>query len=140
MKEKEIKFRLVPPQIHRRNLAERAIRNFKEQFIVGLASINHIFPIYLWYRWLKQATLTLNMTRNSRIPPNLSAYNKIHGTYNFTKTPLIPLGIKVLVHEKASVRKYWATNRIYMVIFETIYGALWMIPMVHYPNKILKSG
>ena len=35
-----ISYQLVPPHIHRRNTAERAIRTFKNHFLAGLASVN----------------------------------------------------------------------------------------------------
>ena len=34
----KIDYQLTPPHIHRRNAAERAIRTFKNHFLVGLAS------------------------------------------------------------------------------------------------------
>ena len=40
MTEKEERFQLVPPHLHRRILAERAIQTFKNHFIAGLASVN----------------------------------------------------------------------------------------------------
>ena len=43
--------------------------------------------------------MTLNMLRASRIDPSLSAYNKIHGAFDFNKTPLSPLGITNIIHE-----------------------------------------
>ena len=40
MTEKEERFQLVPPRLHRRNLAEQAIQTFKNHFIAGLDSAN----------------------------------------------------------------------------------------------------
>ena len=40
MKKKDIKYELVPPMVHRRNAAERAIQTFKNHFIAGLASVD----------------------------------------------------------------------------------------------------
>ena len=34
----DVNFQLVPPHVHRRNAAERAIRTFKNHFIAGLCS------------------------------------------------------------------------------------------------------
>ena len=39
---------LVPPDTHRRNLAERAIQTFKSHFISILAGVDPTFPMYLW--------------------------------------------------------------------------------------------
>ena len=38
-------YQKVPPHIHRRNAAERAIRTFKNHFLVGLASVDPQFLI-----------------------------------------------------------------------------------------------
>ena len=60
MREVNEKFQLVPPHIHRRNSAERAIRTFKEHFIAGLSSTHKDFPIHLWCQLIPHANLTLN--------------------------------------------------------------------------------
>ena len=62
---KEERFQLVPPQLHRRNLAEQAMQTFKNHFIAGLASVNKNFPIHLWWRLLPHCLLTLNFLRPS---------------------------------------------------------------------------
>jgi hypothetical protein len=53
--EKEMSYQLAPPHCHRTNAAERAIRNFKEHFKAGLATVNPDFPSQLWDRLLPQA-------------------------------------------------------------------------------------
>jgi hypothetical protein len=44
----DIAYQLVPPHCHRRNAAERAIRNFKEHVVAGLSSVDPAFPLHLW--------------------------------------------------------------------------------------------
>ena len=39
---------LVPPNVHRRNAAERAIRTFKAHCLAILAGVDITFPPYLW--------------------------------------------------------------------------------------------
>ena len=34
-------YQLVPPNVHRRNIAERAIRTFKAQFLAILSGVDH---------------------------------------------------------------------------------------------------
>ena len=99
-------FQLVPSHIHRINLAERAIRTFNEHLIIGLASIDPGFPVHLWCKLLKQVEMTLNMMIKSRVHPKISAYTEINVSFNSTKTPLAPIGIKVLVHENSNVRSF----------------------------------
>jgi hypothetical protein len=110
MRSKNIDFQLVPPDTHRRNAAERAIRTFKNHFIAGLCSTDPGFPIHLWDRLLPQATLSLNLLRGSRINPKLSAYSQLWGPYDFNRTPIAPPGCKVLIHEKPHNRGTWAPH------------------------------
>jgi hypothetical protein len=62
--EKEIQknctIQLVPPDNHRRNLAEQAIQTFKNHFKAILAGVDDTFPMRLWDRLLPQMILTLN--------------------------------------------------------------------------------
>ena len=64
MDDTNIDYQLVPPHIHRRNAAERAIRTFKNHFIAGLCSLDPNFPMHLWDLLLPQAELTRNLLQN----------------------------------------------------------------------------
>jgi hypothetical protein len=107
MHQADIDFQLVPPGMHRRNAAERAIRTWKNHFIAGLCSTDPNFPLYLWDTMVNQANITINLLRASRINPKLSAYAQIHGNFDFNRTPLAPPGTKVLIHVKPDKRKSW---------------------------------
>ena len=63
MKTENIAHQLVPPHIHRRNTAEKAIATFKDHLIAGLSSMDSNMPMHLWYRFLPQSFLTLNLLR-----------------------------------------------------------------------------
>ena len=65
IREKGIDFQLVPPHIHRRNAAERAIQTFKNHFVAILCGADTKSPLHLWDRLLPQATTSLNLLRNS---------------------------------------------------------------------------
>ena len=106
----QTQYQLTPPHIHRCNMAERAIRTFKNHFISGLCSVDKNFPLHLWCYLLDQAELTLNMLRTSRINPNLSAYEQINGTHDFNATPLAPPGTRSIAHEKSSQHGTWAPH------------------------------
>ena len=113
----DIAINLVPPHVHRRNAAERAIQTFKAHFIAILCGTDPKFPLNLWDKLLPQAQITLNLLRNSRVNPLLSAYCQIWGNFDFNKTPIAPLGTKLLVHIKPEVRESWApraTNAYYI--------------------------
>ena len=105
-----VDFQLAPPHMHRRNAAERAIRTFKNHFIAILCGTDPNFPIALWDRLLPQALLTLNLLRPSRINPRLSAYAQLHGAFDYNRTPIGPLGTKIVVHIKPEVRETWAPH------------------------------
>jgi hypothetical protein len=66
-------FQLVPPDMHHRNRAERAIRTFKDHFLAILAGVDAAFPPYLWDLLLPQAELTLNLLRQATLNPRISA-------------------------------------------------------------------
>ena len=105
-----VDYQLVPPGMHRRNAAERAIRTFKNHFIAGLCSVDKNFPLHLWDKLVPQAESTLNLLRGSRINPKLSAYAQLQGTFDFNRTPLAPPGIRVLVHVKPDQRTTWSPH------------------------------
>ena len=98
---------LVPPDMHRRNRAERAIRTFKNNFISILAGVDPSFPPYLWDLLLPQAELTLNLLRQSSLNPKISAWEYFNGPFDFNKTPLGPVGCRVLIHAKPATRRSW---------------------------------
>ena len=104
----KIDYQLVPPHVHRRNAAERAIQTFKAHFITTLCIADPTFPANEWDRLLPQAELTLNLLRNCRYNPRLSAYSALHGPFDFNRTPLAPPGTKILIHEKPSNRGSWS--------------------------------
>jgi hypothetical protein len=108
LRQHDITFELVPPHQHRRNAAERAIRTFKNHFLAGLATCHPDFPIREWDRLLQQAELTINLLRNSRLNPKLSAWAFLFGNHDFNKCPLLPPGTKVILHAKPGHRASWA--------------------------------
>ena len=101
------KLQLVPPDTHRRNLAERAIQTFKSHFIAILAGVDQSFPMNLWDRLLPQAETTLNLLRHLKKNSTISAYQHVHGSFDYNKTPLGLLGCAVEMHESTNRRKTW---------------------------------
>jgi hypothetical protein len=57
MTQNEVDFQLVPPHIHQRNSAKRAISSWKDHFIASLSSTDKQFPMHLWCRVIPQCTL-----------------------------------------------------------------------------------
>jgi len=100
----------VAPHQHRANKAERAIRTFKNHFIAILSATDPDYPMSDWDLLLPQAEMTVNMLRGSKVNPFMSAYQQLHGKYDFEHNPIAPPGIKVLVHEKPNQRSSWAPH------------------------------
>jgi len=100
----QIRFQRVPPEEHRVNAAERAIRTFKNHFVSILCTVDKQFPLSEWDRLLPQATLTLNLLRSSRIHPSLSAHASLFGQFDFNRTPLAPPGTRIVAHASSDSR------------------------------------
>ena len=110
--EETITYQLAPPYTHRRNAAERAIRTWKNHFIAALCTVDSSFPMHLWDRLIPHTTMTLNMLRQCRSNPRLSAYETLNGVYNFDATPIGPIGCKIVAHETPEQRKTWSPHAI----------------------------
>ena len=103
----KVQFQLVPPHNHRANLTEQAIQTFKNHFKAGLSSLHPDFSITEKDRLLLQAYLTQNLLRQAIAYPSLSAYAYLFGKFDFNKSPLAPLGSKVVIHNKPSQQSSW---------------------------------
>ena len=110
MRLEEISFQYVPPNCKRRNAAERALRTFKNHFISTLCTVDKDFPLQLWDTILPQAELSLNMLRGSRLDPRISAWEQLHGKYDFNAHPIVPLGMRIVLHEKPPQRGTWSPH------------------------------
>ena len=65
-------YQLVPPNVHRRNIAERVIRTFKAHFLEILTWVDPDFPKYMWDNLLVQTELTINLLRQTTLNPRMS--------------------------------------------------------------------
>ena len=101
---------LLPPHSHKRNSAEHTICTFKNHFVVGLASVDNNFPIYLWCQILKQAEITINLLITSGTNPGLLVYAQIFVTFDFTTTTMAPTLTKSIAHERPSQRATWSKH------------------------------
>ena len=100
----------MEPHNHRVLAAERCIHTFKNHFIAGLATTDPDFPFYLWDKLLQQAEITINLLRNSRQHPKISAYTHMWGNFDFNKTPLAPPGTKAVIFEDPDTRESWGPH------------------------------
>ena len=99
---------LTPVGQHRRNKAERAIRTFKNHFIATLAGVSPECPLELWTDFIEQIEFTLNLMRTS--PSGPSAWSALHGPADLNKSPIAPLGIKVVAHIPVKDRASWDSH------------------------------
>ncbi len=107
---KNCTIQLVPSDNHRRSLAERAIQTFKNHFKAILAGVDDSFPMQLWDKLLPQTVLTLNLLRQLNVAPTVSAYQYVHGNFDYNKMPLAPMGCVVQLYESINRRETWADN------------------------------
>ena len=105
-----IKYQLVPPINHRTNNSERAIQKFKNHFIAGLCIIDKNFHLQLWDRLLHQATISINMLRQLKTLPHISAYTNISREFYFNRTPLSPTSIRLVIHNILNDCTSWAKH------------------------------
>ena len=75
-------FQLVPPEDHRRNLAQRGIQTGKAHMISVLIGVDPNFPMHLWDRLLPGSEMQLNLLRQSNIVPTTSSYAHLWGPCN----------------------------------------------------------
>ena len=102
------RYQMVPPDMQLCNAPERAIRTFKSHFLATLAWTCAQFPKFLWDQLLEQAELTLNLMRKVTTDPRKPAWEYLHvRSFNYDATPLGPLGISFIMHNKPSRLKYW---------------------------------
>ena len=104
IRENKCRVELTPADQHRRNAAERAIQTFKGHFISVLAGVDNSFPINQWDELLPQTILTLNLLRQSNVAPNISAYAYHHGSFDYNRMPIAPMGCAVQFHIKPNRR------------------------------------
>ena len=107
---KQCELMLVEPNNHRVNAAERAIQTFKDHFVSALATTDSDFPLQLWDRLTQHVETTLNLLRPSRIDPTKSAYEALHGPYDWNRFPLAPPGCKAVIYEAPESRTSWGSR------------------------------
>ena len=100
-------YQLVPPNFHRRNLAERAICTFKAHFLVVLAGVYPNFPKFIWDNLLVQTELAINLLQQATLNPRMSAWEYFNGAFDYTATQLGPIGCNTMIKTSSNNRKSW---------------------------------
>ena len=109
IKENKMTYQLVPPNDHRRNVAEKAIQTFKHHFVSVFCGADDDFLLQLWCQLLRQAEHQLNLLGKSATNPLSSAFAEMHGEHNYDAHPWAVLGSKVELHVMPDKRKTWDT-------------------------------
>ena len=102
----------TPPDMHRTNPAERAIRTWKNHFVAIRAGTPSTYRLSNWCKDLEQTDITLNMMRPCTQNPKLSAHEAMEGMFSFDATPMAPIGTECMVHVKPSRRQTWGYHAI----------------------------
>ena len=110
IRENNCRVELTPADMHRRNIAEKGLQTFKGHFKAVLAGVSDDFPIREWDELIPQTVLTLNLLRQSNVAPNISAYAYHHGSFDYNRMPLAPMGCAVQFHIKPDRRKTWGEH------------------------------
>ena len=107
MKDWGASYQLVPPNVHRRNISERAIQTFKAHFLEILAGVDPDFPNVMWENLLVQTELTINLLRQATLNPRMSAWEYYNGAFDYSATLLGPIGCKIMIHNTSNKGKFW---------------------------------
>ena len=100
-------YQLVPPNIHQKNISERAICTFNAHFLSVLAGVYPAFPKFMWDDLLAQTELNLDLLRQATLNPRMSAWEYFNGAFDYAATPLGPIGCKIIIHNTSYNRKSW---------------------------------
>jgi hypothetical protein len=72
--------------------------------------VDNSFPINEWDNLLPQTVLTLNLRRNANVAQKISAYAYHHGSFDYNRMPLAPIGCAVQFHVKPSHQRTWGKH------------------------------
>ena len=101
---------LAPPHNHGENVTERSNHRCKNNLIAGISGANPYFLMTLWDSLISQANIAINLIRNSRINPKLSACTQIVGQLDYDRKKLSLPCCKRIVHETTAKIKTWAVH------------------------------
>ena len=103
-------YELVPPDDHRRNLAEKAIQTVKDHMVSVLSGCTPTMPMHLWCQLLPQIERQLLLLRQSSTNPGISAYAHVYGHHDYNRHPFVPIGMEALVHDRPHTRRTYAQH------------------------------
>ena len=107
-------WQLATPDTHRTLSAERGVRTAKNHVVGTMSGIGDCPPSIAWTYGLREGQFeyTLNFLRLSRLNPRFSAYQQLHGAYDFNRAPMAPLGTSLIIYNKPNTanRLTWSEH------------------------------
>jgi hypothetical protein len=103
-------YKLVPPDDHRHNLANKAIQMFKDHMISVLSGCSPTMPMHLWCQLLPQIERQLLLLCQSKANPNNLAYAHVYSHHNYNCHLFVPIGMEVLVNDQTHKRRLFAQH------------------------------
>ena len=110
IKESNMDYQLVPPDDHRRNIAEKAIQTWKDHFISASSGTATSFPSHLWCQIIPQLERQLNLLMNTNSNPKVCTYTALYGPHDYNRMPFVPVGSESFAHDKPGRRKSFAQH------------------------------
>ncbi len=106
----QMRYELVPPDDHRRNIAEKAIQTVKDHMVSVLSGCAPTMPMHLWCQLLPQIERQLLLLRQSSTNPGILAYAHVYGHHDYNRHPFVPIGTEALVHDRPRTRRTYAQH------------------------------
>ena len=100
-------YQLVAPNVNRRIVAKRAFHKFKAHFLAILAWVDPNFPKFVWDNLLVHTEMTIKIIRQATLNQSMSAWEYFNGAFDYTETPLGPIGCNIILHTTSNKRKSW---------------------------------
>ena len=133
IRESGMTYQLVPPEDHCRNISERAIQAWKNNFFGVLGGAAATFPLHLWCQAIPQAELQLMLLSMSNVNPKISSYAHMYGQHYYNTKPFVHIVMESLVHDKPNRIKTFAAHCIKRYILGTFFEHYrsWKICMIN---------
>jgi hypothetical protein len=111
-KDNDIKLQFVPPNMHRANVAERAIRHTKNTIIAMVSAVEpDLDPRVRFEKVITQAEIIINHLKPCSRIPSISAWEGMHNSkYDFQAHPISVYGMRAIVHIKPDNRESWGNH------------------------------
>ena len=100
-------YQLVPPNARRISIEVRTICTLKANFLSVLDGVDPTFPKFMWDNLFVQKKLILGLLCQATLNPSMSSWVYFNGAFDYTATPLVPIGCKIIIHTTSNKRKSW---------------------------------